>query len=69
MTQRQQTLVAQLCDADLRNTNPSIGNAGELITIDAMPVLAQVEYVNRLAAGIKLMFDDADWQKWTKVQP
>lgn len=64
-----QTLVAQLCDADLRNTNQAIGNVGELITIDAMPVLAQVEYMNRLAAGMKLMFDDADWIEWTKVQP
>lgn len=66
---RHKTLIAQLCDADLRNTNQAIGNAGELITIDAMPVLAQVEYMNRLAAGMKLMFDDADWQEWTKVQP
>lgn len=64
-----QTLVAQLCDADLRSTNREISNVGELITIDAMPVLAQVEYMNRLAAGMKLMFDDADWQEWTKVKP
>lgn len=62
---RPRTLVSQLCDADLRSTNPAIGNVAELITIEIAPALQHVEYMNAIAEGIRRMFDDADWQKWT----
>ena len=65
---RRKTLVARFCDADERRTNEALGNLAELTPIDTLPALAQIEYQNDWAEGVKLLFDPDDFWKWTEGQ-
>jgi hypothetical protein len=66
---RRNTLLARFCDADERRTNEALGNLAELTLIETLPALAQVEYQNAWAEGVKNLFDQQDFWNWTKVKP
>lgn len=63
---RRKTLVAQLCDADERSTNEALRNVAEVTPVDMLNSLAEVEYENAWAAGVKNLFDPQDFWNWTE---
>ena len=63
---RRKTLTAQFCDADERATNEALHNLADVTPIEMLPTLAQVQYLNDWAEGVKNLFDQQDFYNWTE---
>lgn len=50
---RRKTLIARFCDADKRRANEALCNLAELTPVDTLSALAEVEYQNDWAEGVK----------------